>query len=357
MTMLGRLSKLLLLATLIAIFPGMFVHAQEPYRTGTTAANFLEVGFGGAGQALGDAYVSMAEDVTSIYWNPAGLGFMEGSEIMASVQPWFADIDMNFLGFGYSRPALGTFAIGIISATYGDELVTTVESPEGTGETFDGQDLSVNFSFSRRLVDWFSVGFTGKYITSRILNESASAVAMDIGAIINTEFLSRGGNPATGLKIGMSISNYGTRMRYDGLDLRRPIDIDPNNQGNFNTVPAEFDLDSWELPLIFRFGASFHPILTSRNQITLSVNALHPNNNSESVNVGGEYQYKFSSTAVFTLRGGYKGLFLADSEYGASLGAGLKLMYVGNKSIGFDYAYRDIGLLGYAQSYSITLGF
>ena len=47
--------------------------AQNPIRAGTTAANFLEIGYGTAGCAMGDAYVSMARDLSSIYWNPAGL--------------------------------------------------------------------------------------------------------------------------------------------------------------------------------------------------------------------------------------------------------------------------------------------
>ncbi len=340
----------------LLFFAGSVI-AQEPYRSGTTAVNFLEIGYGPAGQAVGDAYVSMANDISSIYWNPAGLGYMKSNEFQAAIQPWFADIDMTFLGFGVTNERVGSFAVGVIAATYGDEEVTTVDSPEGTGETFDGQDLSVSLSYSRRLVNWFSVGLTGKYINSRIINESGSAFALDLGTIIKTGFLAHNGDPATGLTIGMSISNYGSRIRYTGLDLQRPIDIAPNEDGNFSTVPAVFDLESWELPLIFRLGISFNPIYTGRNRFTMSVNALHPNNNSESVNLGGEYQFIMPSIGVFTLRGGYKGLFLVDSEYGYSFGAGLKLNFVGQRSLGIDYAYRDIGLLGYVQSYSISLGF
>jgi hypothetical protein len=40
--------------------------AQKPMRAGTTAANFLEIGYGAAGGALGDAYVSIATDVSAI---------------------------------------------------------------------------------------------------------------------------------------------------------------------------------------------------------------------------------------------------------------------------------------------------
>ena len=56
------------------IFLGMLLQlntvellAQEPYRVGTTSGSFLELGFGGAGLGMGDSYVSMATDISSIY--------------------------------------------------------------------------------------------------------------------------------------------------------------------------------------------------------------------------------------------------------------------------------------------------
>ena len=40
---------------------------QKPYRVGTTTANFLEIGYGTAGIAMGDACVSSVNDVSAIY--------------------------------------------------------------------------------------------------------------------------------------------------------------------------------------------------------------------------------------------------------------------------------------------------
>ena len=42
-------------------------------RNGTTAANFLEIDLGSAGSSMGGAYVSLASDMSAVYWNPAGL--------------------------------------------------------------------------------------------------------------------------------------------------------------------------------------------------------------------------------------------------------------------------------------------
>ena len=163
-------------------------YAQEPYRVATTAANFLEIGYGSVGTAMGDAYVSVTRGLSSMYWNPAGLGYMERSEAMISIQPWYVDINTSMSGFGYVHPTLGTFALGVIMMDYGSEEVTTVGLPTGTGETFDGFDLAVNLSYGKKLADWFAFGFTAKYITSKIWHETASAFALDLGAIVNTKF-------------------------------------------------------------------------------------------------------------------------------------------------------------------------
>ena len=62
---------------------------KEPYRVGTTAAPFLEIGIGSSGIALGDAYVASVQDMSAIYWNPAGLAMLKSSEVLFMYQPWF----------------------------------------------------------------------------------------------------------------------------------------------------------------------------------------------------------------------------------------------------------------------------
>jgi hypothetical protein len=175
--------------------------------------------------------------------------------------------------------------------------------------------------------------------------------------VVNTVFFSPSGNRADGLAIGMSISNYGTKMKFDGVDLMQPIDLYPDEYGNYANAEGQFKTQGWELPLIFRIGAAIYPIASARQRLTLEVDALHPNNNTESVNLGGEYQYNVPSFGAFFLRGGYKALFMEDSEYGLSLGAGLKYILMNNLAFRIDYAFRDIGILGKTHSYTFSFVF
>ena len=67
--------------------------AQAQYRYGTTAANFLEIGTSSNAVGMGEAYVSLADDAISAYWNPAGLASVKGFEFGLSSQEWVVGID------------------------------------------------------------------------------------------------------------------------------------------------------------------------------------------------------------------------------------------------------------------------
>jgi hypothetical protein len=332
-------------------------YAQKPTRVGSTTADFLEIGYGAAGIAMGDAYVSVVHDASAIYWNPAGLAQMERTEVMFVTQPWIVGMNATFASFGIVVPDFGTIGGSLILMNYGDMDVTTVTMQEGTGEQFSAKDIAVSLSFARNLVDWFSFGATAKMINSSIWHESATAVAFDLGVIIKTGFFSPAGGNKHGLNIGMSISNYGTPLRYEGLDLLVPIDAAPTEAGNYSNAPGRYATQDWELPLIFRMGASFTPFLTEDHEIIVSVDALHPNNNGESVNIGVEYTLTLQDLGKVSLRTGYKALGMPESQYSMTYGIGVQADLFADHGLKVDYAYRTIGILGNVQSLGVSLLF
>ncbi len=328
---------------------------QGPYRYGTTGANFLEIGMGSAGNSMGEAYVAVADDLSASYWNPAGLASINKNQVMFMQQPWIVGINTNFVSVAVPIPNVGTIALSSTNVDYGSMEVTTLEYQDGTGEKYSASDYAIGLSYARNLVPWFSFGATGKYISTQIWHSKASAFAVDLGVVVTTGFFTFSKKKEDGLKIGMSISNYGTRLKYDGIDLVNYIDIDPDEGGNFKWVPANFRMDSWTLPIIFRIGIAGHPISTDIHKLTFAIDALHPNNNNESVNVGSQYQLNIPGYGSFFLRAGYKGLFMNDSQYGLAIGGGVLINLFGNRAISFDYAYKDIGILGNTHSYTIGL--
>jgi len=353
----GYMSKLVKLGLMVIFLLNMPLFAQKPYRVGTTSANFLEIGIGSDGNAMGEAFVSITGRLSSIYWNPAGLAFLKKNEAMFMYQPWVVDISSSNVAAALVLPSIGTLAAGLTHLGYGDMGVTTLDYQDGTGELFTANDYSFVFSYSRKLAQWFAFGASAKYISSQIWHTTASAIALDLGVIVNTGFFTVTGNKDDGMRIGMSISNYGTKLKYDGMDLLFPIDILPDEAGNYSTVQGQFKMQEWELPLIFRIGVSIQPIVFRNQRLTLAADALHPNNNSESINVGAEYLMNIPGAGSFFLRTGYKAFFMEDSEFGMTYGGGLILRFFNNYAMKVDYAFKPIGVLGNTHSYTLGIQF
>jgi hypothetical protein len=349
---------------LLGVFLLSASFAQKPYRYGTTAANFLEIGSGPA-VAMGEAYVSVGRNINSIYWNPAGLAFQTQPEVIVMNQPWIAGITNKFAAAAFPIPRVGNIGLSISHVDFGSIAVTDLAHQEGTGEYYYAMEYALSLTYARSIVNWFSFGFSTKYISSNIWHSNASAIAVDLGVSIVTEFLSPTGQQDDGLRIGMSISNYGSRMSYDGIDLLTPIDILPEENGNYSYVEGAYRMQSWDLPVIFRAGISFYPFLTHTHNLLFSMDVLHPNNNSESINMGAQYDLTFIKGAHFFLRGGLKGIYLINSEeelagipYASSTyGFGVEYRLFGRQSIAMDYAYKSMGLLGYVDSFTLTYSF
>ena len=120
----------------VSILCAAFLNGQTINRYGTTTANFLEIGVGSRATSMGDAYVAVANDVSSIYWNPAGLSHVTNSSALFSIHPWLVDIDMMFAGGAFVVPSLGVIGLGITHLDYGEMDVTNLQYQDGTGERF-----------------------------------------------------------------------------------------------------------------------------------------------------------------------------------------------------------------------------
>lgn len=315
----------------------MTASAQNVSKVGTTSGQFLKIGVGARAVALGASGVADARGAEALYWNPAGLsGLGTQGEAMAMHTDHLAGLTHDFVGAAV--PALGGH-VGIAATVFSvpDDQVRTYDQQDGTGETFDATSLALALSYGRQVTDRFSVGATGKYVQERIWNSSARGVAFDLGVQFRTDFWG-------GLTLGAALYNFGSDMKMDGRDIAAQIDPDPRIDGNNGQIPAQYRLDSWSLPTDFQIGVTMRPVSSRLQTLTLSVDALHPASNYESVNVGAEYSVR---DRVF-LRGGYEGLGLGEEfERGISggLGVAIPLPYSGGLAK-IDYAYQGKGRLG-----------
>ncbi len=314
-------------------------------KVGSTAAPFLNIGIGPRAISMGGAFIATANDLSSIYWNPAGLSRLENNTAMFTHSQWFADINYNWAGAALNLEGMGSIGLSLTYLNYGDMEVTTLREPDGTGEMFSAKDIALALTYAYNLTDRFSIGANVKYVNQKIWNSSASAIAFDIGTLFLSDIY--------GLRIGATISNFGTDMKLDGKDLLVLYDIDQTKYGNNDQILAKLNTDAYPLPLIFKVGVAMDVIDTDVHKLTLGVDALHPNDNAESINVGLEYSFNKN----FYIRGGYKNLLLKNSEEGLTLGAGVNYDFAPGLGIFFDYAYQDFGLLEKTQHFAIGIKF
>ena len=265
-------------------------------KKGTTAAPFLSIGQGARAAGMGNAFVAIADDPTALYWNPGGLARLGGVGVAFEHTQWIAETKYNFAGISYSLGDYGALGVSLTLSDIGEMNVTTIEEPNGTGETFKATDIAVSVAYAIRLMNTFSIGFNPKFIHQSIWKTDGDALAIDIGILYDTPF--------SGFTLGMAITNFGTKMKLTGNSTLVLYDPDPISTGNNERIPANLETEYWSLPLNFRFGVSYVAPLSEDHHLVLAVDASHPSDDYESINVGGEYVFN----DLIALRGGYKPL-------------------------------------------------
>lgn len=317
----------------------------EVANVGTNAAAFLEISVGARAAAMGGSYVAVANDPTALYYNPAGIVWNKGIQVELMHNEWLVGTNYEFAGVTMSLPFWNSsMGASLIMLDYGEQLVRTETRPEGTGEKYGARDYAVGFTFASALTHSFSFGLTGKYINQQIWHVSGSAAALDLGIFYST--------PLNGLRLGMSISNFGGELKLEGRDLLTTVDPDPDNQ-NIDRVPVSYATNGYPLPQIFRAGISFAQNLGAVGSFLVTSDVIHPSNSTESINMGVEYGY----AGMFFLRAGYENLFEDDSINGLTLGGGVDYYQRGKMGIRVDYAFSDWGVLESAHRFSIGLSF
>ena len=309
-------------------------YAQQFTKVGQAGATFLKIEVGARANAMGGAQIAAVRDASALYWNPAGIGFLEKTSIHFTHNEWLGGLNHNFFAVAVPLPGFGAFGVAITSMLYGDMEVTTLDEPDGTGETFGATDFALALSFARQMTYNFTVAISAKYVRQQIWDMIASGLAWDIGTVFRTPF--------PGVHIGASITNFGQNLVFRGQQLLR-------KQREFNniTTVAMYQAESFQLPLQFKLGLAYEVLRGEDNQLLLCVDGVHPNDNREYANLGVEYGW---NRTVY-LRAGYK---LNTDIQGLSAGGGLNFR-AGALEASLEYAYSR--MLYFDDVHRFSIGF
>jgi hypothetical protein len=288
-------------------------------KVGTLGGQSLKMGVGARANAMGDSYVAIADDATAVYWNPAGIARLSGQSITLNHTAWPADILFDQAGYVFSIKWIpGMLGFNVRALTMSRDIVRTTYLPEGTGETFDAGEWTYGLSYARALTDKFSAGFNINYIQTGLDDVKGKSVAFDFGTLYEIGVM--------GAKIGMTIQNVGSDMTFIEEKVKMPV--------------------------FFRVGGSAQMFQQGESRLLATAEFTHPPDNSEKLNMGGEYGFR----DYLFLRGGYKLNY--DTE-GLTAGFGVKfpLTVIKSSVARLDYAYQDLKFLSDAHHVSLNVSF
>lgn len=276
--------------------------------SGTLGAEFVRIPIGARQAAMGDASCAAVDDVNSIYWNPAGLAFIDMHEVTFSHAVWFADINYAHLAYAQRASNMGTFA-GAISYLFMDPL----EGRDKYGNPmslFDAHSFVFDVSYAKKLPGRVLVGANVKIINENIKGYSATTAATDLGVI----FTEWGG--MENLTLGVVMKNIGFSQRFIS--------------------------EAYPLPYSTRVGCCYGPL----EGLILALDMDIPADHNISLHLGSEYWL----SPLFAVRAGYKTSVIADLGPLAGLTCGLGLKW---EIPGFNYRFLEMEALSSLHKFGL----
>ena len=290
----------------------------------TTTYDFLRLDMSARASALGGSFVTNNDDVDVIFFNPAGLGFLEKNPVSFSFVKHLMDINLFSLTYSTEFENIGRFGTAVQYINYGSFDEADVNG-NITGE-FNAGELAFLLNYTNKFMADFYYGANAKFIYSNIADKSSTAIGLDLG--VNYEI------PNIMLNLGASVLNIGTQLSsYTDLKEDLPLDVLIGASKRLEKLPVRLSLD-------------FHNLNQEREEFYQHFKGF---------SIGAE----FYLSEVFTLRFGYDNERREDFKLGSSAGiagfnGGLGVTISEYK---FSYAYSSLGSVGALQSITLATAF
>jgi hypothetical protein len=318
-------SLFLLLIIILASMPAM----AKMKKLGQAGMTFLSVGGSARATGMAEAYNFVKNDLSSVFYNPAGLASVQNRAFYFNYTDWIADMSVANAAVAWNTGQYGVFSLHTQMMNYGDFNGTAISESDPRGytdvEVGDVSGLSLGIGYGYQMTDKFAIGGSIKYVHQKLGNNDTymgdaieetgkqnkiGTVAFDFGTIYETGIKS--------VVLAMSIRNYSSQQLYENEEFGIPQTYKIGVSANL------FEL----LPLS----------VGSDHSAVLALEGVDVVDRPEYMNYGLEYTY----IEKFSVRGGWSMQRREDGIGGLSLGAGVKLGSVGTNGR-LDVSYSDFG--------------
>ncbi|MCI0329987.1 MAG: PorV/PorQ family protein [candidate division Zixibacteria bacterium] len=253
-----------------------------------TSSLFL-LGAGTRAMGMGGSFVSVADDASAVFWNPAGLARLSFGELGFSHVTLPEGSEYDFAGLAYPTVKAGSFALGFLRVGT-DGIFSRDERAVDMGSV-SFSETQILLAYGHSLFKFIHVGGSFKLYGQSLAGFSANAAGADVGVLVE---------PHEGL--------------FFGVNAQDVVSSDLKLKDSKESIPRNF-----------KAGASYLlPLRQSLVGIRAAVDAEKSEDAPVAWHAGAEMSYRGS----FFIRGGY------DRE---DLTFGVGLAY---NRLGLDYAFK-----------------
>ncbi len=294
---------------------------------GSTGAQILEVIPDAKTSAMGETYSGLDSEICCLYYNPAGLAYIDNTEVTFSNEQW-QGMSQQYGGIAYNlhdvRSAnikdLGTIAVAFSDLNSGQ--ITGRDALGNLTGGFYARDQLLIGAYAKSIFDGDStgdiaLGASVKFVTEEIMDIDAKAMAIDLGIIWKI--------PDYNFSLGISRQNIGQNIKYDS--------------------------EEFALPANTKYSASLKPF---DQKITINADMNEPDDSKTEYNFGAEYN---CDSAIY-LRVGYNSLYSDIGGLTTGIGLSLKqldVVFLYASEVRIDYAFIPDSDLGNMNKISITM--
>jgi hypothetical protein len=337
----------------------LFVQAGNPERVGQAGAGQLLINPYARNAGMVGSNSARVRGLEAQFLNVAGTAYTRKTELIFNRSNWLAGTDIFINSFGLTQGVgeTGTIGFGVVAMNAGKIEITTEDQPEGGLGTYNPSYYNISLSYAKMFSDNIYGGINFKVISEQIPNVSARGIAIDAGIQYHTGKYDQ-------IHFGISLKNWGPKMRYTGDGLSRQVTVQSTNSDYVLTVNNRSG--AFELPTLVNIGGAYDFYLTrdssglSRKH-RLSLNGTFTSNSFTYDNglFGIEYAWK----EMLMVRGGLyteRGIFNSDTRRtvftGPAAGITFEVPINERKStVGVDYSFRFTNPFGGTHTFGIRL--
>lgn len=347
---------------------------------GEAAVPFLILAPDSRAGGLGESGAGLADNSAAIFWNPAGIAFLTGSEVGFTHSNWLPMFNLDlFYDYAtyrqYIEDISGSLTASVTYMHYGEFIRTGPDSPDPIG-TFRSFDAAFTIGYATKLSSDWGLGFNFRVIHSRLADKPtaaeqgsgvATSVSFDIGTMWRPSKLDLPliGDIGNNFSVGVNLSNIGPKIYYIDQAQADPI---PTNfrlgiaarlfEDEYNSLTYTVDFSKLLVDKGEAFRGKIDTTETKKRKDFYETifTAWFDQPFSEELrdivtSMGLEYWYGSEAEGFkFALRAGF---FYEDPSFGnrkfVTLGAGIRY-----DSYGFDFSYITTDVFKGAENHPLN---